>query len=167
MRKFPSQAITASPTILESKTSIFKAREWIMKKERIKSKSFRIKRHHPFLLNPHNTKRTKRNFSREFFHFPFSFVFCLLYLLSRNVSLAFYHRFVIVTGFNFPPFSSHRLCFISFLPPSSSFWTVYTSHFIQQTFTQIYFNPQTRYTKVISLLPLLVVAVAIAMLRGI
>lgn len=140
------------------------------KKKRIKSKSFRIKRHHPFFLNPHNTKRTKRNFSREFFHFPFSFVFCLLYLLSRNVSLAFCHRFVIVTGFNFPPSSPHRLCFISFLPPSPSFCkTVYTSHFIQQTFTQKYFNPQTRYTKVISLLPLLVVAIAAAaaVLRGI
>lgn len=93
-------------------------------------------------------RRAGANLSHPEFS-PFSFVFCLLYLLSRNVFcfrycywLQLFSSLCRVSVLSFPRAISSL--FHSFLPPSPP---VYTSHFILQTSTQIYFNPQTRYTK--------------------
>lgn len=78
------------------------------------------------------TKRKRKLFPRVF---PFSFVFCLLYLLSSNVAAA--SLLLLASSFVVSFLSSllAQLCIhVSFHP------------------TQIYFNPQARYTKVISLL---------------
>ena len=121
---------------------------------------------HRILTKPKLSKAG--SFTREFYHFHLSFV-CFIYYREMFLSSCFLlqlccHCFVIVTGFNFPP--SSRLCFTSFYwlllhpspqPLQPALGIVYTSHFILQTSTQIYFNPQTRYTKVISLLLLLLV----------
>lgn len=86
-------------------------------KRRIKSKSFsRIK---------HHNERTKHFFPRVF---PFSFVFCLLYLLSRNVSpvfclpsLRYCYWLQLFSCFSFSVFCFSppaRFVFVSFLSPS-------------------------------------------------
>lgn len=131
-----------------------------MKSRRIKSKSFsRMKHHHPRSHSLHNEHRTK-HFSREFFHFPFSFVFCLLYLLSRNVSLVFCHRFRYCYWL--------RLCFTSFQPHPKRLPFIVSFH-STNIHTNIFQSSQTRYTKVIShlLLLLLLLALLLLLLRGI
>ena len=122
------EAISRAPLFRESRS---KARKWKME-TRIKSKSFSSKR----------VRTTQSPLSSPHFHLSFvCFIYyremfspSLLLLASTFLSLEF--------EFSVSP-APFRLCFISFSPAP----TVYSSHFTLQTSTQIYFNPQTRYTK--------------------
>ena len=96
------------------------------KKKRIKSKSFRIKRHHPFFLNPHNTKRTNETFPESFsiFHFRLSFV-CFIYYREMFLSLFTIVSFLLLASTFLPP---RLIVFVSFLfcPHLHRFAKLYT-----------------------------------------
>lgn len=132
-------------------------------KKGIKSKSFRIIHRivlsvaSSFRVSTHNHNhsltRTTREVSREFF----SIFICLLFALFIIEKCFFLpsHCFVIATGFNFIlnfPAPSSNLVFVSFhfFSPSSAA-PILELH-PTNIHTNIFHNPQTRYTKVISLL---------------
>lgn len=135
-------------------------------KTRIKSKSFEKDKASSAIITPNERSSHPREF------FPFSFVFCLLYLLSRNVSLAsllllasnffFFSSpsssyVVVVFIFSIPSFSSLFLFSLLVLGPiliSRSDSRIHVSfHSSANIHTNIFQSSTTRYTKVISRAP--------------